>query len=235
VSLLAIFAGPIGNVAPGALGELAAGARTALLLTLVVLVAMLLSLGAMIVAATARSRTAASLLSRLIELHAALPLLVLVPILTVLLQAPLVAFALALSVGRAIETARLIRGELLRAQAEPFVLALSASAVRRLYATARHLLPRARGPLLASAALSAAAVVNADAALAYLGLGLPAEVPSWGRMLAASGLGRALAAAAIVLTTAALALLSARAPLWVLGLARSGARSRLAAAPERSR
>ncbi|HZW98673.1 MAG TPA: ABC transporter permease [Trueperaceae bacterium] len=47
----------------------------------------------------------------------------------------------------------------------------------------RHVLPGAVGPLVVQASLSLAVAVLAEAALSFLGLGTPPDVPSWGNML----------------------------------------------------
>ena len=47
----------------------------------------------------------------------------------------------------------------------------------------RHVLPNALGPLIVQASLSLAVAVLAEAALSFLGLGTPPDVPSWGNML----------------------------------------------------
>jgi peptide/nickel transport system permease protein len=47
----------------------------------------------------------------------------------------------------------------------------------------RHVLPGALGPLVVQASLSLAVAVLAEAALSFLGLGTPPDVPSWGNML----------------------------------------------------
>ena len=47
----------------------------------------------------------------------------------------------------------------------------------------RHLMPQLIGPLTVYASLSVAGAIAAEAALSYLGFGLPLEIPSWGRMI----------------------------------------------------
>ncbi len=47
----------------------------------------------------------------------------------------------------------------------------------------RHVMPGAVGPLVVQASLSLAVAVLAEAALSFLGLGTPPDVPSWGNML----------------------------------------------------
>ena len=58
--------------------------------------------------------------------------------------------------------------------------ALGAGQARLLWS---HVLPGALSPLVVQASLSLAVAVLAEAALSFLGLGTPPDVPSWGNML----------------------------------------------------
>ncbi|RTI42618.1 ABC transporter permease subunit [Thermus scotoductus] len=78
---------------------------------------------------------------------------------------------------------RVARAGALSLKTAPFVeaaLALGATPTRVLL---RHLLPNLLGPLLVQASLAFAAALLAEAALAYLGLGVQPPSPSLGRML----------------------------------------------------
>ena len=48
----------------------------------------------------------------------------------------------------------------------------------------RHILPSAVGPLAVIATVEVGLVIIAEASLSFLGLGTPAEQPSWGRIIA---------------------------------------------------
>jgi peptide/nickel transport system permease protein len=48
----------------------------------------------------------------------------------------------------------------------------------------RHLLPNVFAPLITIAALNVASAIVVESALSFLGLGVPAEIPTWGSMLA---------------------------------------------------
>ena len=49
---------------------------------------------------------------------------------------------------------------------------------------ARHVLPNMVAPLIVQATFVAAAAVLTEAALSFLGVGIPAQTPSWGNMMA---------------------------------------------------
>ncbi len=78
--------------------------------------------------------------------------------------------------------ARLVRGEVLRAVAQPHVeaaRALGASHVRILW---HHVLPATIGPVVVAATFGMAAAILIESGLSFLGLG--PDVASWGRLLA---------------------------------------------------
>jgi peptide/nickel transport system permease protein len=79
--------------------------------------------------------------------------------------------------------ARLIRGQVLKVREYDFVQAaraLGASDARILLV---HILPNAIQPLIVQASLGMAGAVLSEAALSFLGLGVPPPAPSWGTMI----------------------------------------------------
>ena len=79
--------------------------------------------------------------------------------------------------------ARLIRGQVLKVREYDFVQAaraLGASDTRILMV---HILPNAIQPLIVQASLGMAGAVLSEAALSFLGLGVPPPAPSWGVMI----------------------------------------------------
>lgn len=78
---------------------------------------------------------------------------------------------------------RLVRAEVLRLRALPFVEAARATGASPLRIVVRHILPNLLGPLLAFGTLSLASNVLFEASLAFLGLGVPPPTPSWGGMI----------------------------------------------------
>lgn len=155
-----------------------------------------------------------ALLGRAIELGGALPTLVLLALLRAGSVIPSwLGFVAVLAVLRSLEVARLVRGEVLRVCGTDYVTAARALGGSSFGIVRRHLLPHLMGPVLISAAFTAASVVSLEAALTFLGLGLPADLPSWGSLLGQarqglSPLGIFLSIAAIVTTTLSLYVLA---------------------------
>ncbi len=120
------------------------------------------------------------------------------------------AIAILVAIPRAADTARLLVAELEALLARPFAEAARALGATPARVLVRHALPSA-WPLIATAtALTAASAVLAEAALSFLGLGVPPPTPSWGELLAQASQHELMwwlslpAGAAITLTAAAL-------------------------------
>ncbi len=79
--------------------------------------------------------------------------------------------------------ARLVRAEMLRVRAQPFVAATWALGLPPGRVWWRHALPAACRPLRTAFPLSLAGLLGLESTLSFLGIGLPPEVPSWGQLL----------------------------------------------------
>jgi peptide/nickel transport system permease protein len=80
--------------------------------------------------------------------------------------------------------ARLVRGEILSLKERDFVQAARAAGARPLRLGLRHLLPAAIVPVIVEGALRVGETILLEAALSFLGLGVPPPVPSWGNLIA---------------------------------------------------
>ena len=78
--------------------------------------------------------------------------------------------------------ARLVRGQVLSLQERDFVLAARAMGASRLHIVTVHMLPNTLGPVVVAAVFGIPFAIFAEAALAFIGLGLPPPTPSWGRL-----------------------------------------------------
>ncbi|QKG57631.1 ABC transporter permease subunit [Hymenobacter sp. BRD128] len=82
------------------------------------------------------------------------------------------------------DTARLVRGQMLRVRIQPFIDAARASGLPAGRIWWHHALPHACRPLLAYAPLSLAGLIGLESTLAFLGIGQGPDVVSWGSLLA---------------------------------------------------
>ena len=82
--------------------------------------------------------------------------------------------------------ARLVRSELLSLLNREFIQSARSMGAGHLWMIRKHLLPNAWTPVIISTTLNFGAVIQYEAVLSFLGLGLPLASPSWGNMLAMS-------------------------------------------------
>jgi peptide/nickel transport system permease protein len=80
--------------------------------------------------------------------------------------------------------ARLARASTLRLREQPFIVAARLSGTRQWRILVRHIAPNIFPQLLTFSFLGVAVSIIVEAALDFLGLGVPAPNPSWGRMIA---------------------------------------------------
>jgi peptide/nickel transport system permease protein len=125
-------------------------------------------------------------LSRVIEVVLCFPVLFLLLALAAFL--PPTPFAVILAIGLTAwpGDARYARAEILKVRDLDYARAARAAGASTPRILVRHLLPNALPPLLVSAAFGVAWAILAEAALSFLGIGLPAPAMSWGGMLSAA-------------------------------------------------
>ena len=80
--------------------------------------------------------------------------------------------------------ARVVRGSVLVIRETPYVEAARALGASDLTLLARHVLPNCLSPVIVQGSFVFAAAVLTEAALSFLGVGVPPYVPSWGNILA---------------------------------------------------
>ena len=80
-------------------------------------------------------------------------------------------------------TARIVRGEVLSVKQAEFVTAAISIGTRRLRILTRHIFPNVLGPVIVASALGIAGAIITESALSFLGLGFPSDFPTWGRLI----------------------------------------------------
>jgi peptide/nickel transport system permease protein len=178
---------PLGTDAEGRdlAARLVYGARTALGVSLFA-VALSVALGVGLGALAGYLRGAWNdWLVRLVETVDSFPAIVVVALVRAIEHRPSAAsLIVAVACVRWAEVARLTRAEVLRASAEDYVAAARALGASPLHVLARHVLPSALGPVLASSIFGVASVVLLEASVSFLGLGGATDAASWGETLA---------------------------------------------------
>ena len=78
---------------------------------------------------------------------------------------------------------RMTRAQVLSLREEEYVQALRAFGLSRARICFKHILPNALGPIMVNITLSTAMFILEEAALSFLGLGVPLNIPTWGNIL----------------------------------------------------
>ena len=91
---------------------------------------------------------------------------------------------LALAIVYVPRVARIVRGSVLVIRETPYVEAALALGVSDLVVLARHVLPNCLSPVIVQGTFIFAAAVLGEAALSFLGVGVPPQIPSWGNVMA---------------------------------------------------
>ncbi|MCK8465488.1 ABC transporter permease [Aliiroseovarius sp. S1339] len=175
------------------LAALLAGGRISLLVGLVAMV-LALCLGTLVGVVAGVFRSWDGPLMRLTDLFLSLPLLPLLLVAIMLWRDSLRAqfgpeFGIFLLIVCVIgltswmQTARIVRGEVLALREREFVMAATALGARPFAMIGRHILPNVLSPIMVSATLGIGHAIITESALSFLGLGFPSDVPTWGRLL----------------------------------------------------
>ncbi|WP_347823801.1 ABC transporter permease [uncultured Planktomarina sp.] len=122
-------------------------------------------------------------LMRCVDVLMAFPALLMALALITLLERSVFNTILVIGIVYATTTARILYGMTLKLRGEVFVDAAVCSGAGHFSILFRHILPNLVSPLLVQASFIFAFAQLQAAALDFLGLGLPPEVPSWGNML----------------------------------------------------
>jgi ABC-type dipeptide/oligopeptide/nickel transport system permease subunit len=121
---------------------------------------------------------------RLADVTLAFPtLLLLIAMVAALQPSEAVVFATIGIVGWA-GMARIVRGQVLVVRQLEYIQAIRALGAGDRRIMLRHVLPNVIAPVVIAATLGVAGAIMAEAALSFLGLGVPPPAPSWGSMIA---------------------------------------------------
>lgn len=81
---------------------------------------------------------------------------------------------------------RQVRARMLSLREEEYIQAMRAFGISDLVIAYKHMLPNAIGPVTVNLTLSTAMFILDEAAMSFLGLGVPLEIPTWGNILNAA-------------------------------------------------
>jgi peptide/nickel transport system permease protein len=139
-----------------------------------------------------------ALITRIADVQLAFPFILLAIVVVAVLGAGLLNVILVLGIGSWVPYARIVRGQVLSARNQEYVIAARMIGARDPAILFHHLLPNVITPAIIVATFGVAAAIIGEATLSYLGLGVQPPTPTWGNMLAD---GRAYVASAWWLAT----------------------------------
>jgi peptide/nickel transport system permease protein len=123
---------------------------------------------------------------RILDILQGLPLLVLALVMAAALGPSVPNVIVAISIPIIPRAARVIRASVLAIREMQYVEAARALGTGHLRIAFRHILPNTIGPFIVLSTAQLGSAILVEAALSFLGLGVPEPYPSWGRMLSVS-------------------------------------------------
>ncbi|HEY6197588.1 MAG TPA: ABC transporter permease [Candidatus Binatia bacterium] len=123
---------------------------------------------------------------RMMDILQGLPLLILALVMAAALKPSIVNVIVAISVPIIPLAQRVVRGSVLAIREFAYIEGARALGVGHLAIAFRHILPNAIGPFIVLTTAQFGSAILVEAALSFLGLGVPEPWPSWGRMLSIS-------------------------------------------------
>ncbi len=126
------------------------------------------------------------IIMRLADIQLAFPFILLAILFLVVLGEGLINLILVLGIGQWVTYARIARAQTISQKEKEYVEAAKALGVRDFSIMFGSIFPNIFAPLIVIASFNVASVILAEAALSFLGLGVPPQIPTWGAMLAES-------------------------------------------------
>lgn len=123
---------------------------------------------------------------RFLDILQGLPLLVLALVMTASLGPSLPNVIVAISIPIIPRAGRVIRASVLSIREMQYIEAARGLGISHLRIAFRHVLPNTIGPFIVLTTAQLGSAILVEAALSFLGLGVPEPYPSWGRMLSVS-------------------------------------------------
>ena len=127
-----------------------------------------------------------AVIMRLADIQLAFPFILLAIMFLVVLGSGVLNLVLILGIGQWVTYARIARGQTMSQREKEYVEAARALGARGPSVLFQTILPNILAPLIVIASFNVASVILSEAALSFLGLGVPPTVPTWGGMLAES-------------------------------------------------
>jgi peptide/nickel transport system permease protein len=129
---------------------------------------------------------------RIVDAWMSFPYLIIMLTIMALLGPGTLNLILAFAIASWAASSRVIRAATLSIKGNEYLLAARATGCTRRAVILTHVLPNVAAPILIMASMGVGGAILAEAALSFLGFGIPPPAPSWGRMLSSDGLSQML-------------------------------------------
>lgn len=127
-----------------------------------------------------------ALMMRFVDILYAIPFLIFVILLMILFDGfryKILLVFIAIGAVEWLTMARIVRGQVLHLKEQEFIAAARATGVKTFSILSKHLAPNLLGPVIVYSTLLIPAVMLLESTLSFLGLGMGANMASWGTMI----------------------------------------------------
>ena len=124
------------------------------------------------------------IIMRIVDIQLSFPFILLALFIAAVLGRSLANVILIAAISNWVNYARLVRGEILSVKEMEYVEAIRSVGAPDSRIVVHHVIPNVISPVIVQATLGMARIITMEASLSFLGLGVPVEIATWGRMLA---------------------------------------------------
>jgi len=125
-----------------------------------------------------------AVIMRIVDIQLSFPFILLALFVAAVLGRSLTNIILIAGISNWVQYARLVRGEILSVKEMEYIEAIRSVGGKNGRIIMFHIIPNVISPVIVQATLGMARIILMEASLSFLGLGVPLEIPTWGRMLA---------------------------------------------------
>ena len=127
-----------------------------------------------------------TIIGRIMDVQLSFPFILLAIFIVALFGSGLQNIILVAAISGWVRFARVVRGEIIAIKESEYVEAIRSLGGSDFRIIFHHIVPNVVSPVIVIATLELAKVIVMEASLSFLGMGLPVDVPTWGRMLSDS-------------------------------------------------
>ncbi len=127
-----------------------------------------------------------TIISRIIDIQLSFPFMLIAIFVASTIGPGIINIIIVAGITSWVRFARIARAEVLNIKNLEYITATRALGGKNIRIILNHILPNIISPIIVIASLEVSKIVLMEASLSFLGLGVPPQIPTWGRMLAQS-------------------------------------------------